>query len=210
VTALAKGQLSEKRFGEEHMQARDSKMRRFCNYFVTLFNQEKIIPFGQFINASLLNEVKQRVKIQMSYYAKNGIVSDLDPTDMLEGITNTEEEKESEYTNRKSDKLNQPTKPNQSVTSPNRPKINYKTMTENRSQVVDDPYSINITPKQAADAISQDLTIKQDYMGRSIHRDRSQMSVFFRDGSKSNLSSICHLENKSDVEIDKSDPGNNN
>jgi len=37
-------------------------MRRFCNYFVTLFNQEKIIPFGQFINATLLNNLKQKVK----------------------------------------------------------------------------------------------------------------------------------------------------
>jgi hypothetical protein len=69
-------------------------MRRFCNYFVTLFNQEKIIPFGQFINATLLNEVKQRVKIQMNNYAQNGEVTDFDP--MVEGNLNTETEKESD------------------------------------------------------------------------------------------------------------------
>ena len=52
-------------------------MRRFCNYFVTLFNQEKIIPFGQFINATLLNGLKQKVKDQMANYAKTGLVAEL-------------------------------------------------------------------------------------------------------------------------------------
>ena len=41
--------IGEKRFVEELLQHRDSKMRRFCNYFVTLFNQKKINPFTQFI-----------------------------------------------------------------------------------------------------------------------------------------------------------------
>lgn len=30
---------------EELMPNRDSKMRRFCNYFLTLFNQKKLNPF---------------------------------------------------------------------------------------------------------------------------------------------------------------------
>lgn len=38
------------RFEEEMSMQRDSKMRRFCNYFVTLFNQRKITPFTQFVN----------------------------------------------------------------------------------------------------------------------------------------------------------------
>jgi hypothetical protein len=37
------------KFQEEFLPHRDSKMRRFCNYFVTLFNQKKINPFSQFI-----------------------------------------------------------------------------------------------------------------------------------------------------------------
>ena len=41
--------MGEKRFVEELLQHRDSKMRRFCNYFVTLFNQKKINPFTQFV-----------------------------------------------------------------------------------------------------------------------------------------------------------------
>jgi hypothetical protein len=40
----------ERRFEEEFVFHRDSKMRRFCNYFVTLFNQSKISPFTQFVN----------------------------------------------------------------------------------------------------------------------------------------------------------------
>ena len=42
----AQEQLLEKRYAEDFLMSRDSKMRRFCNYFVTLFNQEKIIPFS--------------------------------------------------------------------------------------------------------------------------------------------------------------------
>ena len=88
-------------------------------------------------------------------------------------------------------------------------------MTDNRSQIVDpDLYSNNITPKERlAEKLSvaeSDKPLTIQLHGRSIHRDASKMSVFFRDGSKSNLSSICHLENKSDIEIDKSDPGNIN
>jgi hypothetical protein len=37
------------RYEEEYAMNRDSKMRRFCNYFVTLFNQKKLVPFSQFL-----------------------------------------------------------------------------------------------------------------------------------------------------------------
>lgn len=36
---------------EELMASRDSKMRRFCNYFLTLFNQKKLYPFTQFVSS---------------------------------------------------------------------------------------------------------------------------------------------------------------
>lgn len=37
--------IGENRYVEEMLLQRDSKMRRFSNYFVTLFNQKKINPF---------------------------------------------------------------------------------------------------------------------------------------------------------------------
>ena len=37
------------RFADENIQIRESKMRRFCNYFLTLFNVRKLNPFVQFI-----------------------------------------------------------------------------------------------------------------------------------------------------------------
>jgi hypothetical protein len=47
---IARGQAMrekyEQKFEEELVYHRDSKMRRFCNYFVTLFNQKKIVPFS--------------------------------------------------------------------------------------------------------------------------------------------------------------------
>lgn len=49
------------RYEEELALQRDSKMRRFCNYFVTLFNQRKIDPFTQFIKTAHLAEIKIKV-----------------------------------------------------------------------------------------------------------------------------------------------------
>ena len=43
-------------------------MRRFCNYFVTLFNQKKINPLSQFVNMSKLKDVKQMVRDKMDFY----------------------------------------------------------------------------------------------------------------------------------------------
>lgn len=53
---------------EELMPNRDSKMRRFCNYFLTLFNQSKLNPFTQFVNSKTLKEVKQNVRLKMQYF----------------------------------------------------------------------------------------------------------------------------------------------
>ena len=43
-------------------------MRRFCNYFVTLFNQKKINPLSQLISQTKLKDVKQKVKNKMDFY----------------------------------------------------------------------------------------------------------------------------------------------
>ena len=43
-------------------------MRRFCNYFVTLFNQKKINPLSQFVNMTKLKDVEQMVRDKMDFY----------------------------------------------------------------------------------------------------------------------------------------------
>ena len=43
-------------------------MRRFCNYFVTLFNQKKINPLSQFVNMTKLKDIKQTVRDKMEFY----------------------------------------------------------------------------------------------------------------------------------------------
>ena len=53
---------------EELLPNRDSKMRRFCNYFLTLFNQNKLIPFTQFVNSKTLQKVKQDVRAKMAHF----------------------------------------------------------------------------------------------------------------------------------------------
>lgn len=53
------------------MPQRDSKMRRFCNYFVTLFNQKKINPLSQFISQPKLKELKQLVRNKMDFYTSD-------------------------------------------------------------------------------------------------------------------------------------------
>jgi hypothetical protein len=56
---------------EELLLNRDSKMRRFCNYFLTLFNQKKLNPFTQFINTATLKRVKFKVRQKMKYFQKS-------------------------------------------------------------------------------------------------------------------------------------------
>ena len=67
---------------EDLLMQRDSKMRRFCNYFVTLFNQKKINPFTQFIQQTKLKEVKAKVREKMDAYTNGEIIkapADQDP-----------------------------------------------------------------------------------------------------------------------------------
>ena len=59
---------------EDLLMQRDSKMRRFCNYFVTLFNQKKINPFTQFIQQTKLKEVKAKVREKMDAYTNGEII----------------------------------------------------------------------------------------------------------------------------------------
>ena len=55
---------------EDLMPNRDSKMRRFCNYFLTLFNQRKLNPFTQFVHSQTLKKVKLNVRLKMQYFTK--------------------------------------------------------------------------------------------------------------------------------------------
>ena len=72
--------MGEKRFVEELMLHRDSKMRRFCNYFVTLFNQKKINPFTQFIPQPKLKAVKACVRDKMDLFTNGELKPTDDPT----------------------------------------------------------------------------------------------------------------------------------
>lgn len=56
---------------EDSLFHRESKMRRFCNYFVTLFHQKKLNPFSQFVSGQTLKEIKQKVRDKMNYYTQD-------------------------------------------------------------------------------------------------------------------------------------------
>ena len=60
---------SRGRILEDSLFHRESKMRRFCNYFVTLFHQKKLNPFSQFVNGQILKDIKQKVRDKMNYYS---------------------------------------------------------------------------------------------------------------------------------------------
>lgn len=52
---------------DDRVQLRESKMRRFCNYFMTIFNVKKLNPFVQFVKASEYHTLKLRILNQMEY-----------------------------------------------------------------------------------------------------------------------------------------------
>ena len=83
--------IGEKRFVEELLQHRDSKMRRFCNYFVTLFNQKKINPFTQFIQQAKLKSVKATVREKMDLFT-NGELKPSDDPDMVAPAKDSEQQ----------------------------------------------------------------------------------------------------------------------
>lgn len=60
-------------------------MRRFCNYFVTLFNQKKINPFTQFIQQDKLKIVKARVREKMDQFTSGELKPSDDP-EMMEPL----------------------------------------------------------------------------------------------------------------------------
>ncbi|CDW87904.1 UNKNOWN [Stylonychia lemnae] len=62
---------SKGRILEDSLFHRESKMRRFCNYFVTLFHQKKLNPFSQFVNGQTLKLIKQRVRDKMNQFTED-------------------------------------------------------------------------------------------------------------------------------------------
>eukprot|EP00347_Sterkiella_histriomuscorum_P024512 403330852 len=56
---------------EDSLYHRESKMRRFCNYFVTLFHQKKLNPFSQFVNGQTLKVIKQKVRDKMNQFTED-------------------------------------------------------------------------------------------------------------------------------------------
>lgn len=65
---------TKSRMIEDSFYSRENKMRRFANYFVTLFNMGSISPFSQFIEAQLLQDLKDKVRSAMEDFALQGEV----------------------------------------------------------------------------------------------------------------------------------------
>jgi len=60
---------------------RDSQMRRFCNYFVNLYNQKVINPFLPFLNINDLEEIKNNLRaVNSDCHSKNESNKQLDKT----------------------------------------------------------------------------------------------------------------------------------
>ena len=93
----------------------------------------------------------------MANYAKNGVVEDLDPNieiPVSESCLNTEGEG-NESAKQPEEKKDQPTQPANDVLTP-------KTITENKSQIPDDPYEVksqnNVTSRVRADQCADSLS----------------------------------------------------
>jgi hypothetical protein len=63
------GSKKQLRYEEELVVQRDSKMRRFCNYLMTLFNQKKLNPFSQFVSQQDLDSLKKKVEDGLKMYS---------------------------------------------------------------------------------------------------------------------------------------------
>ena len=50
---------------EEFMMLREQRMKRFCNYFLTLFDQKHIKPFRQFVKAPEVIDIEQQVQFKV-------------------------------------------------------------------------------------------------------------------------------------------------
>jgi len=56
------------RHAEDSLQIRESKMRRFCNYFLTLFNIRRLTPFVQFIKPDEIKALKLTVRSRIDIF----------------------------------------------------------------------------------------------------------------------------------------------
>ena len=61
LARINKAKLMGARFADESIRVRESKMRRFCNYWLTVFNIKKMRPFEQFIKPEEFRELKVRI-----------------------------------------------------------------------------------------------------------------------------------------------------
>lgn len=54
-----------RRHALDSLMIRESKMRRFCNFWLILFNVRNIKPFSQLIKAEDMKELKIRVTLRL-------------------------------------------------------------------------------------------------------------------------------------------------
>ena len=65
IKAKAKLKRKNIKYNDDRVPIRESKMRRFCNYFMTIFNVRKLNPFVQFIKPNEYKELKVKVLREM-------------------------------------------------------------------------------------------------------------------------------------------------
>ena len=60
----------KKRHATEYLVIRESKMRRFCNFWLILFNLQTIRPFSQFIKAEEFKQLKLKITARVNELLK--------------------------------------------------------------------------------------------------------------------------------------------
>ena len=176
--------VGEKRHVEELLIHRDSKMRRFCNYFVTLFNQKKINPFTQFIQQGKLKAVKATVRENMDMFT-SGELKPLDDPSMLAPLKDVPSHDTSVAKDEDGRKVNSTAQQAKEVDEfKDEEGLHYKGSKLPTSKTPG-PNLIN----------NRGSISNSELHGRKYPIDLSRLSLNFGGGgSKSNLSSIVHME----------------
>ena len=66
IIKVREKELKRYAIGSGHLMIRESKMRRFCNFWLILFNVRSLKPFAQFIKQEEFKELKQRITLKVN------------------------------------------------------------------------------------------------------------------------------------------------
>ena len=168
---------------DELLAQRDSKMRRFCNYFVTLFNQKKINPFTQFIQQAKLKVVKTKVRERMDAYTNGEVIKEPEEP----GKSDTEQKRQERKARREARRLK---------------KQQQKLQIQGEEQSKFAPGGLHFKEtieqsKTPGPNLYQQRSNSQEELMLKMRNFSQQGSIHF--GSKSQISSIVHMEEISDT-----------